>query len=289
METGQEHPSAPTPLPDSDPQRDAQDAGKDGRLTGKERLFRFLLGGGLVAIGCSGFLLSKAYDPANRAGVLAIAAVVIGMIYLGQAVRGRVEGPVHREEEEPTGPPIPVEKMSLGVFLGWLIPGAGHWMVGRRAKAILYFATISATFWIGVALAHGRNLNYDRDSVYFYAYVFNGVQTLIGWFATRNLELDHAIRFLQVGYLYAAVAALLNLVAMMDFVATCLRSHEQRIHGRTAPDTDREATSPLEGEGSSFAHDRPPADKSGASANRPGASTDKSGPSSRNEPGAITS
>jgi len=239
METGQDQ--SPDPAPDKGPgdrpsgwERlmrfllgDATPRKETGdhRLTGRQRVLRLLLGAGLVALGCGIFTTSKALDPANRAGILGIAAVVFGLIYVGQGLRGRLESPIHREEAPP-GPPIPVETMSLGVFAGWLVPGAAHWIAGRRSKAILFFSVITITFWVGVALAHGRNLSYERDSVYFYAYVFNGLNTLVGWLATAHLELDHPIRFLQVGYLYTAVASLLNLVALMDFVATCLRSHE---------------------------------------------------------------
>ena len=41
-----------------------------------------------------------------------------------------------------------------------------------------------------------------------------------------GLVRDHAIPFLQAGFLYTAVAGLLNLVAMMDFISTCSRHAE---------------------------------------------------------------
>ena len=116
-----------------------------------------------------------------------------------------------------------VEVLSVS---GWAVPGLGHFLIGRRRKAALYFVTIAATFVLGVLLAQGRNLSYERDAVYFLAYMWNGAMTGIGWLLTRGLEYDHPIPLLQVGFLYTAVACLLNLVVMVDFVNACSRRPE---------------------------------------------------------------
>jgi len=199
----------------------------EDRLTPRERLLRLLGGIALVAAGCLVFGFSKAHDPDNRGAILAILAVVIGASWVGHGLRGRRESVVHHEEEGPRGPPISPERTLAGVLGAWLVPGLGHLLIGRRGKAILYFSVITATFVIGTALAQGRNLSLERDPVYFGAYLFNGGETALGWLLTRHLELDRNISFLQLGLTYTAVACLLNVVAMMDFVATCNRSVEQ--------------------------------------------------------------
>jgi hypothetical protein len=198
------------------------------RLTSRERLLR--LGGGiaLAAAGCAIFAYSKAHDPENRAAILAIFAIVIGFSWVGHGLRGRRESIVHHEEAGPPGPPISAELTLAGILGAWLVPGLGHLLIGKRAKAALYFAVITATFLAGTALAEGRNLSLERDPIYFGAYVFNGGETAIGWLLTRGLELDHPIPNHQLGLTYTAVACLLNIVAMMDFVATCSRSAEAR-------------------------------------------------------------
>jgi len=38
---------------------------------------------------------------------------------------------------------------------GWLIPGLGHWVVGARRKALVFFAVVTATITTGFAL-HGN-------------------------------------------------------------------------------------------------------------------------------------
>jgi len=196
------------------------------RLTSRERFLR--LGGGIALLG-AGFALfaySKAHDPENRAAILAIFAIVIGFSWIGHGLRGRRESIVHHEEAGPPGPPVSAELTLAGILGAWLVPGLGHLLIGRRAKAALYFGVITATFLAGTALSEGRNLSLERDPIYFGAYMFNAGETAIGWLLTRRLELDHGIRFLQLGLTYTAVACLLNVVAMMDFVATCSRSAE---------------------------------------------------------------
>jgi hypothetical protein len=194
------------------------------RLTPRERLLRIAGGIALTAVGCAVFVFSKAHDPENRAAIIAIIAVLIGLSWIGHGIRGRRESIVHHEEPPALGPPVSPERTVAGILAGWIVPGLGHWIIGRRGKAVLFFVTITLTFLAGTALAHGRNLSFDRDPVYFAAYVFNAGETALGWLLTRHLELTHKVPLLQLGLTYTAVACLLNIVALMDFVATCGRS-----------------------------------------------------------------
>ena len=211
------------------------------RLTPRERALRILGGLGLAAVGCAVFAISKGRDPDTRWALAGIVAIIVGLSWAGPGFRGRRDGPVSRDTGARPDGPISAELTAVGLLAAWLVPGLGHWMIGRRRKAVLLFATITACFLAGVLLAQGRNLNYSRDKVYFLAYVFNAGETALGWLLTRSLELDRAIPHLQVGFLYTAVASLLNLVAMMDFVETCTRSGRAGDPGASA-EAEGEAT-----------------------------------------------
>jgi len=195
------------------------------RLSPRERLLRIAGGAVLVTAGCAVFAYSKAHDPENRAAILAIFAIAIGGSWIGHGIRGRRDTVIHREEAgPPPGPPISPERTLAGILGAWLVPGLGHLLIGRRGKALLYFVAITLTFLVGTLLAEGRNLSFDRDPIYFAAYIFNAGETALGWLLTHGLEKDHEIPYEQLGLTYTAVACLLNVVAMMDFVATCGRS-----------------------------------------------------------------
>ena len=43
-------------------------------------------------------------------------------------------------------------KLALALVLAWAIPGAGHWVLGRRARAVVFFAIVAACFLLGCQL-----------------------------------------------------------------------------------------------------------------------------------------
>ncbi|MEW6131458.1 MAG: DUF6677 family protein [Acidobacteriota bacterium] len=49
----------------------------------------------------------------------------------------------------------PASKRTLALVVAWLIPGAGHLVLGKYGRAAMFFLTITAAFMIGLAL-HGR-------------------------------------------------------------------------------------------------------------------------------------
>lgn len=50
-------------------------------------------------------------------------------------------------------PPKSTATAYLALLLGWLVPGAGHLLLGKWVRALLLFVSITAMFVIGVALA----------------------------------------------------------------------------------------------------------------------------------------
>lgn len=103
----------------------------------------------------------------------------------------------------------------------WIVPGAGHWLLGRRAKAWLYFAVLTAMFLIGLVLAEFRAVRSDED---FFLYLlgeggYAGLAFPTLWL-TRGLELASELPRLEVGRLFATVAGLMNVVVIVDVFET---------------------------------------------------------------------
>ena len=44
-------------------------------------------------------------------------------------------------------PAVPISVWALPVFLGWLIPGGGHFLLKRRGRAILILASVTLMFF----------------------------------------------------------------------------------------------------------------------------------------------
>jgi len=110
----------------------------------------------------------------------------------------------------------------LCIVATWVVPGAGHWLLGRRRKALLYFGLIAFTYLFGMWLADWRNVRLDQETMdlYFLGEAVCGGFTLPAWFFTRSLELSFEQPLLDAGLLFSTVAGLLNLCVMVDVYET---------------------------------------------------------------------
>jgi len=126
---------------------------------------------------------------------------------------------------------VPVSRVLLCVFLTWLVPGWGHWLLGRRGKAVLYFTLITFLFVFGMWLGDFRNVHLEQFPIHFLGQVFYGGATLPSLLLTRGLALEVpgagvVLGFpnLDVGVVYTTVAGLLNVCVMVDvYEAACPR------------------------------------------------------------------
>jgi TM2 domain-containing membrane protein YozV len=116
---------------------------------------------------------------------------------------------------------VPGEKSSvpaLALLLGWLIPGAGHMLLGRWVRGLLLFAAILTMYLIGLGLAgkvYTPNTGDVLDILNFAGQLGMGLlyalARIFGWGASSvvNTLADYGTKFL-------VVAGLLNIVAAVD-------------------------------------------------------------------------
>ena len=147
----------------------------------------------------------------------------------GKEIFSRNEGEtVHQDQQ--AGPPAGREPSNvkgknplLGLIMAWLVPGAGHYYLGRRGKAVYYFLLITITFFLGTVLADFCNVNIDRFPWHYAGEIFYGSATLAVQQVTRDFKVEAFNRFLDYGTLITTVAGLLNIVVMVDFFETWAR------------------------------------------------------------------
>jgi hypothetical protein len=108
--------------------------------------------------------------------------------------------------------------------LAWLVPGAGHYYIGRKGKAVYYFVLITSAYALGLILARFCCVNIDRFPWHYAGEIFYGGATLIVQFLTRDLLVGEFNRFLDHGTLIVTVAGLLNVVVMVDFYETWVKN-----------------------------------------------------------------
>jgi hypothetical protein len=107
---------------------------------------------------------------------------------------------------------------ALVLLVGWLIPGAGHFLVGKWIRALLLFAAILTMYATGLALAgklYTPNFGDPLDMLGFIGQLGTGLLYILahvfGWGSTSVLTAlnDYGTKFLTV-------AGLLNIIAAVD-------------------------------------------------------------------------
>jgi hypothetical protein len=106
----------------------------------------------------------------------------------------------------------------LALLLGWLIPGAGHFLLGKWVRGLLLFVSILGMYLIGLALAgevYTPNTGDMLDILGFAGQLGMGILYVIarvfglGAAAYINTLGDYGTKFLVVG-------GLLNIIAAID-------------------------------------------------------------------------
>jgi hypothetical protein len=117
----------------------------------------------------------------------------------------------------------PIRSPLLTVGLAWLVPGAGHLLLGKRGRAITIFATVVVTFVIGLLLrgpmftpgGPGDILSRLIQYAGFIGDVAAGfLYFLATWFGYAPP--DQATHSADYGSKFLVAAGLLNILAMVD-------------------------------------------------------------------------
>ena len=73
---------------------------------------------------------------------------------------------------------LSVLRAPLAGLLTWILPGLGHIYLGHRTRGIIFMATITATFWSGVAIGGvAGTVNPEKRKLWFVAPLFTGRNT----------------------------------------------------------------------------------------------------------------
>ena len=107
---------------------------------------------------------------------------------------------------------------TIALIAGWLVPGAGHLLLGKWIRAILLMASIVGMFAIGIALQgkiYSPNTGEPLDMLGFAgdlgSGVLYGLVRLLGWGQAPVL-----VAIADYGTKFIVVAGLLNIVAAVD-------------------------------------------------------------------------
>jgi len=120
--------------------------------------------------------------------------------------------------------------MALGLA-AWLIPGAGHFLLGQREKATLFSALILSIFVAGWVMGSFRGVFIGPERYAAVAQAPAGVVSLAAFLIAAgkgitSVPLDRVYPLYADGTLYTCVAGLLNALLIFDVV---VRAYEIRL------------------------------------------------------------
>jgi len=105
------------------------------------------------------------------------------------------------------------------MFLAYVIPGAGHFYLGRRKRALAYFAIIVVLFLLGLAIKGGvYTLAESRDSLLVRLATFGSMGSGALYFiAVAKARLgDIFSATYEYGRMFTLSAGLMNLLLVLD-------------------------------------------------------------------------
>jgi hypothetical protein len=120
-------------------------------------------------------------------------------------------------------------------ILAWLVPGLGHWYAGRRGKALLFAAVLTSTFVAGMLLGDVRNVYFSPTRLPSYGQLGAGLLALVPMVlvpanSAPTGSSDNLVPTFDVGTYYTCVAALLNLLVMLNAIRiTTARLTERQV------------------------------------------------------------
>jgi hypothetical protein len=139
-----------------------------------------------------------------------------------------------------------MKKPALALLLAWLLPGAGHWYVGQRGKAVVFCFVLLALFLAGVLITEGGCVDFRFGGVigsvtgraeadwgrHPYAFLLQGCAggpAIVALAATSGRPEYPASKLGDLGMLLTLIAGALNVLLVADAL---YRSRPLRTEGR---------------------------------------------------------
>jgi len=105
------------------------------------------------------------------------------------------------------------------VFAGWLVPGLGHFLQGRRLRGIIVFAVLVGMLVLGTLLAEGSNLDRERHFYYWSGQFIAGGPVMLLEALHGHVAITRDIAYADAGLVFGCLAGLLNILCLLDVQA----------------------------------------------------------------------
>jgi len=104
-------------------------------------------------------------------------------------------------------------------LLGWLVPGAGHFVLKERRRSIIIFVTIVLTFCTGLYVGSIGVVDPVGAKSWYVAQLMNSPMTAaLGYLTATGAYPVVYGRPNEIGQIYTSIAGLLNLLCIVNAV-----------------------------------------------------------------------
>jgi len=106
-------------------------------------------------------------------------------------------------------------------FVAWLVPGGGHFLLGKWKKGLFFFLLLAATYAFGMAIAGWRPVSFDDNPFYYVGQYGSGATLLLAKLRGAEkaiLRPEIHPSWFDPGLLYVCVVGLLNVVVMLNIL-----------------------------------------------------------------------
>jgi len=134
-------------------------------------------------------------------------------------------------------------------LLGWLVPGAGHVLLGKWKKGLFLFLLLGATYLFGLWIVGFRAVSFDDNPFYYVGQYGSGATFLLArLFGAEKAYPRPEVHpsWFDPGLLYVCVVGLLNLVIMMNVMDVKLAAPAKSAPTPGASSPAAESTKPVQ-------------------------------------------
>ena len=103
-------------------------------------------------------------------------------------------------------------------LLGWLLPGAGHFLLKEQKRAIIIFTTITLTFCVGLYVGSVGVIDPVGAKSWYAAQIMNSPMVAVLGHLTAGGGFPVYGRPNEIGQIYTSIAGLLNLLCIVNAV-----------------------------------------------------------------------
>jgi hypothetical protein len=127
------------------------------------------------------------------------------------------------EQARPLKRPAPemVRKALTACFLGWIVPGAGHWYLGKKGRASIFLGVVVLLLVLGIVM-DGQIYRVKKDQPLTVLATFASMGNGPVHFLLRQSRVtsgglgDNRSPFFEFGNTFILVAGLLNMLIILD-------------------------------------------------------------------------